>query len=136
LCYGFVLAGEEEERPSFMPEDDEDWDFEEWIAELEGVKYPGPYTDENKPKFPAYWEAKDEANKRVGISLVYYCSWEYPMFILAIKESEHKVARGYTESLGQAIEAPTEWRKRLKEFCERTSTEFKEPEWLLSSLYG
>jgi hypothetical protein len=156
LCYGFCLPEEEEItwlRAENVEADEESedsegeqMDFEDFVAKLEGLKEPDvPFNSGKVPKeWEKYWDKKSKLVKKVGIDLVTHCSDEYPMYILAISESVHNASRGYPEKLGQKILANAGlpaygiegWRDKLKAFCERAGIEYKDPQWILCSMWS
>jgi hypothetical protein len=138
LCYGFCLPYEDEPIPwlQIEGEDDEEMEFDEFLAKLEGLEKPtADYKEDPKPH-KAYWKAKDELAAKVGVTLVYHCSGDYSMYILAIRESEYTASRGYPKGLGQGLPDTVEWRDRLKAFCERAGIRFAEPQWILCSMWS
>jgi len=123
-------------------EDPNEFDFEDLVVKhFSDLTEPEHITDETGrgvygDDWKAYWGAKREVLARVNVELVSHCSYEYPMYILGIKESERTAYRGSPEKLGSTIEAKPEWRLTLKDFCDRFDIKFEEPQWILASIYG
>ena len=152
LCYGICLPeeeeltwlkakGEEEDKGEKDEEGEyeegETLDFEDFIVKLEGLKEPTTDYNTDEKGWRKYWDAKERLQDKVGIDLVYHCSSDYPMHILAIRESVHNASRGNPEKLGKEIKGqPKEWDARLKAFCKRVGIEYEDPEWILCSDWG
>jgi hypothetical protein len=138
LCYGIDLNKEDEGSPKFLQGiGGEGMEFEDFLAKLEGIESPKvPYSDDTKPLYKKYWDKKNGLEEKYGIELVYHCSGDYPMHILAILESKHRAHRGCPEKLGQEIVAKKEWKDTLKDFCKKAGIKYEEPQWLLCSNWG
>lgn len=149
LCYGFFLLGDEEfgeeeyRAPRWLldgdGEDAEEMCFDDFLAKIYGIPHPGEWKEhceQTKKKFSEYWEKKEKLEKEVGIEIVFHCSDDYTMRILAVKESVHTARRGEPVELKQTISAKPEWREKLKSFCEKAGIEFQEPQFILCSWYG
>lgn len=117
LVFGIDLG---EELPEFLEEfEDTWWDFTDSISGETDYKKRSAFRD----KFP--------------VDLVRYCSYEYPMYILAVNGTETTVSRGYVEEIDpQQLTVEAEKIAALKNFCEEYGIEYSEPKWLLCSMWG
>lgn len=88
-----------------LPEDTEfPWgdanDFDEWLAESEGVKKPTEeYSEKTNKQYSEYWEKARNIEKNCIAQLVSHCSGDYPMYALTIKDTEVTAYRGSVESI-------------------------------------
>lgn len=147
LCYGFCLEDEngesEDFTPSFLVDGEDSVDFEEFLLKLAGLQ--APYESFNaerfgsdpdyKKKWSDYFAKKREVKGRFGVDLVYHCSGEYPMYILAVSDSVKCARKGNPIELGQSVTKQEEWANLLRGFCERANIEFKEPQFILCSYW-
>lgn len=134
LIFGFPL-GEEGENP--MPtifneeECDGDYDFSDFILKEAGI----PEWEENGPD--DYWQKIRDAEAECPVSLELYCSYDYPMYFLAVGGHKLSVLRGYTKEVTEAIlSVPNEEIEKAKAWCENHKVEWQEPKWFLASMYG
>ncbi len=148
LAYGFNLGGDEggwevaeadseygEWKPDWYDEDEEDLagDAEKRLLEVAGFS-------ETDYKAEGYYDRKREAEARVGVELVPYCSFDYPIYVLA--------AHAITVYQGHAKEI--DWaeleRQRVSEGWDDKLTAAREalgvtpkqeqPKWLMVSRWG
>lgn len=142
-----------------FPEEDDDLDLGHYLAKRAGHINPysevpdainfGPYAEfkvweEEHPE----WKAKSKEWFRIGreleeaapIEIVYHCSYECSMFILAAKGTVKRASRGYPEEFdpgqlpanGNGIDVPV-----IRKFCEEQELPaFDDPKWLLFSMWG
>lgn len=157
LCYGFRIKDEYGNEEDISIEewlhrehhDDEESEidlmgFDGFLAKLTGLNEP--YNSFNQERFDAdpdyakgwrdYWAKKDKLEEEVGVTLVYHCSNEYTMYILAATASVQTANRGYPVELGQSIAAQEGWRQKIRAFCERINVPFEEPQFILCSYWG
>jgi hypothetical protein len=126
LYFGFQVGGDEE-PPEWLGEDEdgERRDFEEFVCEKAGLATDAPYTERSKivDACPA--------------DLHWFCSYDYPMFILGVRDAEHRVNRGYLKEIGPSdLAVPDEKIAAFKAWCLENNIEYQEPKWLLCSMYG
>jgi hypothetical protein len=149
ICFGVILD-EEEEYPWQIKEYDDDiddwWIFDvlgfshsfemftpqgEWIG---GKEWPEEKRDQH------YQEKRDfeQANPKLPVVLVNYCSGDYPMWILAIPETCNSARRGYPEKFNPSdLIVTDEQKQKLIEFCQKYGVKYQgNPEWYLSSYWG
>ena len=122
----------------------DDW----WIYTIHGFKHSfqlydnnGNYLNGIKPsneRIAQYYAEKREFEKTIpdcSVCLVNCCSCDYPMYILALKDSCLCARRGYPESFNpEQLKIKT---KVLLDFCEKYGIEHEnEPKWYLSSYWG
>lgn len=124
LCFG--VAFEDGYNFPWWPQDDNeedgDQDFDDWWAAQTGIAHPPvPFSDESKPAYHAYWDAKRKALETCPVELVNYCSCDCPMYILAARDSVTNASRGYPEEVDlPALASKTEqYREAVKEFCRK-----------------
>lgn len=124
LVFGIDLG---EELPEFL--EDFDGEFDSFVDSLNGLPQYGELDHD--------WNKTWEFRQKFPVDLVLYCSYDYPMYILAIRNYEYHVSRGYTEEiLCEDLKVPQELINEFKAFCQSWNIEYKEPKWLLASMYG
>ena len=151
ICYGVMLMEDEQ-----FPWDDKKWEgeLEEWWAyEVCGYKNPFELYDENgeyltaeapsESKIDEYYLSKFNFMKqnKSPVVLVTHCSYDYPMYILAMPGTVSTAIRGYPVELDplKLFESDDEAEKKLVDFYEKYckgQMESEEPSWLLFSLMG
>jgi hypothetical protein len=131
LVYG-IDFGEEMPNPEWE-EHDEEFDLDDLIAEEAGL----PVWRENmtNQESTEYWAKKRELVAACPVEMVYYCSYDYSMHILAIRGTRLKASRGYAEEV-PTFEVDAEKKDAFKQWCESHGVEYSEPKWLLCSMYG
>ena len=132
LCYGFCLD-EDAEYPWTV--DEESMDFEDYLATLGGLSEPETSNYEDR-SWKTYWRRKEANAESIGVDLVCHCSDECPMYILAAHDSVKVANRGTPEELGQTLHIGMHWKEDLYQFCQKAGVEFKEPQWILCSMWG
>jgi hypothetical protein len=82
-------------------------------------------------------EKQYEILEQHPVEIIQHCSYEYPMYILAVRETEKRAWRGEPFSIDvEDLRIPIANTVLLKAFCERHDIEWKEPKWLLCSMWG
>jgi len=120
LVFGFEIDGEGE-KPEFLGEHE---DLEEYIVVKAGKK-------------DASYDEWRELEKACPADLVRHCSCDYPMYILAVRGSKTTAFRGYPEKITiESMVIEPEKVAALKEWCEANNVEYKEPGWLLCSMWS
>lgn len=121
LYFGFQVGGEEE-RPEWLGEYE---DFDDWLVGQSALPEDAPY------------EERKKVIEACPAELQLFCSYDYPMYILGIRDAEHCVNRGYLKEIG-AAELAVEPAKieAFKTWCAGQGIEWQEPKWLLCSMYG
>lgn len=105
----------------------------EFLADFEDVWWD--YTDSISGETD--YKKRSEFRDNHIADLVMYCSYEYPMYILAINGTKTEVSRGYTEEIDPSdLRIPQEKIDAFKAFCEENGVEWQEPKWLLASMWG
>lgn len=118
LVFGIDLG---DEIPEFMDGYDDWWHFTDVVAGLEDAEY----------------KLRNEFRENYAVDLVQHCSYNYPMYILAINGTEHRNSRGYlTEIDPTEMVVSQEKIDKLKTFCEEYGIEWQEPKWYLCSMWG
>jgi hypothetical protein len=124
LVFGIDLG---EEIPDFLEEFE--GDFDNFLDSISGL----PQYGEEGHDFTKDREFRDN----YGVSLTTYCSYEYPMYIIAVNGTETNVNRGYVEEINpEDMKISQEKIDKLKSFCEEYGIEWQEPKWLLASMWG
>lgn len=147
ICYG-VMFDEDFEFPWLCEEFSGDED--EWWLVASGYKYDGPELfkdgwyieglNQDSPEVRAYFASRAtwrEAHP-MPVRTVNYCSYEYPMYIIATPSSFKRALRGYAEKFAPSELVPnSDEVEALIKFCrEYLGIEDAQPEWYLSSLWG
>ena len=139
ICYGVVFEADCE-----FP-----WgnDIELWWRNLLGFRHSfeiydesGKYINGVQPGveiFTAYHAEQMEFNKAhpLPVELIFHCSCEYTMYILAVKGTTKTARRGYAVEFDPMALAVTDEQKAvLMEFCEKYGLSFVAgPAWFLTS---
>jgi hypothetical protein len=146
LTYGYAL-----EEDAYVPWNDEKYnnDFDVWWMQVNGYKPPHDLYDENGGYRPEITMKEKNENREYRkqfhddhpqpIQLVQHCSYEYPMYIIAAKETTTLASRGYPRMIELELLtlASNGQADILKEFCDEYDIEVKgEPAWWLASMYG
>jgi hypothetical protein len=125
VAFGFKLVDEEDgELPpkmtAYMEEDDEDgFDLYNFIAHETGTQ-------------DADYPVQEASRKAFPVDVVMFCSYDYPMYFLAVNGTVAKCSRGYATKFDPA----TPDIAALKAFCEKYEIEWQEPAWHVMSMYG
>lgn len=68
--------------------------------------------------------------------MVMHCSYDYPMYILAVRGTETTASRGYPETLDDALPTvPSEKIDAFKAWCAERGID-GDPKWILCSMWG
>jgi len=108
LCFGFDL-GEEIERPAVF---------------LNNIGTP----DED--------EKWGDDTKDFPVELITHCSGEYPMYIIALKNTHVWANRGYPQVIEELPIINIGTIVVARRWCEANDIEWQEPKWLLCSYWG
>jgi len=119
-------------------------DIDEWWNSVSGFNPSvNPYADDSSESsmddINTYHDEKKlfEEENPLPIELVWHCSYEYPMFILAVNDTEMSASRGYPVEFNPSDMVITEAQIQvLKDFCEKYEIEYSEPKWYLCSILG
>jgi hypothetical protein len=125
LYFGFI-AGEEDEPPEWLYDEEGNLkDFDDLILDLAGVD-PNISYAKRKPIIDA-----------CPAELQTYCSYDYPMYILAIRGYSHVAKRGHTEEISvESLSVRPEAIENFKDWCNQNKIEYRQPRWFLCSMYG
>ena len=122
LVFGFPI-GEENETPEFLEE--------------AGVEDIDEFIDNELGLNDASVDECLAARKTYPVDVTSYCSYEYPMHILAVRGTEITVHRGYSKEITpEHLAVAPERISAFKAWCETHGIEYQEPKWLLCSMYG
>jgi len=143
ICFGIALE-EEQEYPWDEYEEIEEW----WLHEVLGYKHPfeiydseGNYIDGIRPDeatMKKYYNAESAVYNKspLPIELVTHCSYEYPMYIVALPGTKLRAYRGDPKRV-EMRRVPEEEKRILTDFCDRHEIEYSgKPCWWLASLFG
>lgn len=145
ISFGFVLD-DGVELP--WDGDQHEGDVESWWREISGYKPPFELYDGNGNKLSGVTDAAVteyyqhqfawEKLNPVPVSLVNYCSGEYPMYAITVRGAGLSCCRGYPKEFDPfALVVTEEQIAALKEFCTTHSIEVEgEPKWMLTSYWG
>lgn len=139
LAFGFDLGDDEDRSIAEVfnaPEGDDDgFDFDEWVGQKAGAIYPEGHAGIDSPEYVAYSTKKREAVDSCPVELITHCSYDYPMYFLAIRGTEVRAWRGEPKPIH--IERPAQAKiDAMKLFCEQNGVEWQEPAWHIFSLWG
>lgn len=136
LAFGFNLTGEDEDiKEIFGVDEEEEFDFEEWLLEEAGVIYPAGHAGIDSPEYVAYSSASKAAIAACPVELVMHCSAEYPMHFLAVRGTVKMAHRGYPQAI-------TTWmpeQERIdaaRAFCDELGIEWQESQWHIFSFWA
>ena len=151
IAYGIHFDEEQIENLPWLG-DDGDTDIEDWwIDVVHGYKPPfeifnkdGDYIGGVKPpqsRIDEYFNHRrsfTDALPKLPVEMVIHCSYECPMYIMAIPETKMEVWRGYPKPIPDGfIHRNPEWDNILIGFCKKYGIEMPDkPAWWLTSLYG
>jgi|SRR5688572_18153690 len=140
LFYGFEIPGSEDDEalPFWKEDEDDDTDWEDFVAAKLGIKEPDvPYTEAAKPLYHIYWDQKRAAVDALGVGVETHCSGDYPMYALAVKSASYTAYRGSPIKLSHdQLLGRNEWDDALRRFCELVGIEYQTPGWVLASYWG
>ena len=134
LVYGYDLGAEDEldcEAVSWLGEDTESLSeaIDDRLLTVIGFTEQWSGTD-------GYFERKRAARAKLGVELVYHCSDDDPMLILAAIGTEVRANRGYPKTVAsltvpEGADDRLAWAMRVLELKPEGS-----PSWLLASNWG
>jgi hypothetical protein len=138
IFFGFPIEGGEDGTAFWENPGAEAKDWEEFVAAKLGVKSPtAEYSEETKPAYHAYWDAKREAIAKLDVEVVEHCSGDHPLYALAVKTTYTRVCRGDIETFQpDHFYWKEEWFTKLRAFCELVGLEYKEPAWCVCSYWN
>lgn len=122
LVYG--IAFEEEEVPDFL--EPFDGDFDDYLGSISGL----PQYGEPGHSFDDHRKFRDAC----PVDVVTHCSYDYPMYIIAVRGTELRNKRGYVAEV-ESLAVDEEKFAAFKAWCADRSIE-GEPKWLLCSMWG
>jgi hypothetical protein len=149
ICYGILL-----DEDTDLPWDDDEFEGDIdnwWTCGILGFRHSFEmFTPEGDwiggQEWPAekrreYYDEKqafEESHTELPVRVVNYCSYDFPMYILAIPETCNRATRGYPSTFNpEELSITDEQRAALIEFCRTYGIEFAgEPAWYLSSCWG
>lgn len=146
LVFGIDLCEngycEEDITPPFLQVEDEDadeLDFDDLLLRDAGLAPWGYDPDETKcEEYKVYSARREEARKLAGVELVWHCSGDYQMYILAVAGTEKRASRGYAVEISTDVLLMNQLEgiDKLRAFCKRHNIPWVQPRWLLCSYWG
>lgn len=134
FCFGICINEDEVEKlfnnifegiSSY--EEDGDPDLDELIAKEANIKR----TSDD------YYSKVSEARQSYPVDLIYHCSYDYQMYILAVPGTYVNASRGYPEEIDIEKLTPSfENIQRFKQWFIDKKIEYTKPSWILASMYG
>ena len=122
LVFG-IACGDEDEVPGFMLGFD---DFNEYLNSISGL----PEYGEEGHSF----DAQRKFSESVPADMTLNCSYDYPMYILAVRGTEMRAWRGSPMEI-TSLDVPVEKVEAFKAWVSERGI-VGEPKWLLCSLWG
>lgn len=155
LCFGISYPSDYEFVWDKEPYDEiDDW----WLREIQKYKDPfklyseeGGYINDIKPsksRKDEYYDARREFEKTMEplpVELVVHCSYDYPMYIVSLKNSVTNASRGSPQIIDpRELEIDVNDTLNLIEFCDKYCKPIGEydepvklePHWYLCSIWG
>ena len=137
---------------------DEDFDLEDFLLKRAEVNDPytgyppeidqAPYPDRDRlynewkatqpnwdERVKTYFEQRDALIKACPVEIIIHCSYDYPMYILALRDTDVSAARGYPKVIDPAaLKVDPARIEEAKEFCKDADLPaFDDPQWLIFS---
>lgn len=134
LAFGINLDEDlpEKFRAAVMDPDNEFPEFSRLICREAGIEELAEGSSEEA--VDAHYQRVREAEDKYPLALISHCSYEYPLYVLAVARTETRARRGSPQEINPSTLAVTDEQiKALREFCERYDIEYTEPTWLLFS---
>jgi hypothetical protein len=120
LVFGFPV-GNEGEHPEFLGEHE---DIDDFIA----GEWKTGETD---------YAVRKAVIDACPADLTLHCSYDYSMYIIAVRGTELKCSRGdAVEVSAEHLAVSPERIAAFKAWCETAGIDYQEPRWLLTSLWG
>lgn len=135
LAFGFDLGEELPEAFQDSDGDGDNFDFDEWLNKKAGAIYPVDHAGIKSPEYQAYSTACKAARAASPVDFITHCSYDYPMYFLAVPGTQTTARRGYPETVGTP-DVPPEAVAAMRKFCDEHSIEWQEPSWHIFSLWG
>jgi len=112
-----------------------DASFEDWERYYDSEK--SGWKEGGEKIYDANRKKRNAAVNNCPVDLVMHCSYDYPMYILAVRGKSYSASRGYAEEISdKELNVTDSQKESLKAWCEKHNVEWQEPKWLLCSLYG
>ncbi len=129
VAFGFDLG--EDLPQSLLPDDDGDdyFDFEEWYLAKVGIEYQE--TDETGE----YRKAREEALASCPVEIITHCSYDYPMYFLALTGTRTTASRGCPQEIDPERVADDRILEMCR-FCQWAGVDWVEPKWQVFSVWG
>jgi len=141
LFYGFTIPGgenDEDEGLCFWKQIDPDSDEDYPESDPEDDTEPEDFIALKFGLDAKYLQTgrHDKLLDKIGVSVVTHCSYESPMYALAITNSVMHASRGFPVEIKDLKTDARTWKKLFKDFCAKTGAQYKEPCWILCSRWS
>lgn len=138
LFYGILLDEDIDYKfQNYYDEDtseDIEVDWEEYYAKQVGVIPPKEeYDDTNPGDYQKFWKESREAVAESHCEIGVHCSFDYPMYYVAVKEFRN--SRGFSTEISD-LSVTYNLVEKLKSFCKIMEIEYQDPKWYLVSVWG
>lgn len=141
LAFGFDLGVESTDelsqlfRPGVELEEDESFEFDDWIATQAGAVYPEGHGGIDSNEYTDYWKKSKAAIAACPVEVITHCSYDCPMYFLALRGSQSTALRGYPVAVTTPV-PPAEQVSAMRAFCDQHGIKWQEPSWHIFSLWG
>ena len=115
--------------------DKEHFDFEDFLCHESGI-----FLEENstKSQFDSWYKRRNEVRDACPVEMIFHCSGEYPMYILAVKGTETTAWRGDPKLLNlREVQDSLSFQSvgLFEKWCKDHEIEKSNPDWLLCSMW-
>jgi len=130
IAYGIDLGDESNLFP--WAKHKYDGEFESWVL-LEILGF-----DEDWQTYEGYYDMRKKLLDAYPIDLILHCSYEYPMYFLAVRGTKRRASRGYPTFIESFPEITSMQRVTLKKFADEHGLKCDDDKvgWHLFSVYG
>ena len=115
---------------------DENTDFEEFLCKEANLEeWRADFSDEERS---AYYEKIFKIKDECPVEIVWYCSYDYIMYILAVKSTEILACRGKAIDVSDKMSIEQSRIDAAVKWCKEHGLDYsaKDFKWLLTSMYG
>lgn len=137
VAFGFNL---EEERPNCLNIDQFD-SYEKFDDMLVKTTLQEPQENfeyemkNNSPQWEKYYKEAQEIKNKCPVELIIFCSYEYTMYFIALKNTEIRASRGSVKNVKMKDISEKEIQE-FKNFCQKYDIKWVEPQWSLFGMNG
>jgi len=140
LAFGFDLGADEDQPLAARfgeeeSDDGESFDFEDWVARRAGAVYPEGHSGIDSDEYKAYSAKRDAAFAACPVEMVMHCSYDYPMYFLALRGSKTRAWRGTPSAVNPTPPSDAQV-TAMQAFCAEHGIEWQQPGWHIFSMWG